>query len=600
MATAHYLHFNARGAVAMRPSRRGLEITGRFGRSAEGGIAPDGAAELFRRWRGDRFTLLVDSVDEELHLDEIPKLRAGDRQRMLGRRIAQRFRDRRLATALLLDAGERRWGWRSLTGAGAGRTPILIAGIPIDADLQAWTALARTERIRIGGVHSPALLSHQLAKRIGGAPSGLLLTVQPAGIRQTLLIDGQPRFTRLAVLPGAHIDAKAICAEVARVVQYLLMSQLISRDLMREGRIGIWVVTDGIADAEALPQELVVDNSSAIEVHSMSAARLGGPLLHDGSDDGLPAGDPVAGLSLWSQPLLAARTGAGYANREIREADRDVALRRQALGIGAGALVSSLCVYGAVAAIEQGARSSPADPLTRAELSERASLREAMGRWPVAGTEMAQVVAVEARLRDRAVEPDRLLAQVAQALSTGSDLRLVSLAWSRGRTDPRGPSSGPALSGGGNGLPGVTGLSTLDRPPGVGGPVDASAGQPKLPPLGSTPLGAPPLGASRSGPGDAPAGAADELLTVRIRAEIGSRVSKAGANRRADAFARAIGDACRCDATVSVPPYNAEPATGFSAAFNEPTREAPRFTVEMRFGIVPARAPDAAAPARRG
>jgi len=51
---------------------------------------------------------------------------------------------------------------------------------------------------------------------------------------------------------------------------------------------------------------------------------------------------------------------------------------------------------------------------------------------------------------------------------------------------------------------------------------------------------------------------------------------------------------------VSVPPYNAEPATGFSAAFNEPTREAPRFTVEMRFGIVPARAPDAAAPARRG
>lgn len=589
MTTRHFIHLNARGAVAMRPVRGGLQITGRFGRAADALTAPDGAEALFARWPRDRFVLVVDSVDEELHLDEIPALRGRDRQRMIGRRIAQRFRERRLATGLVMQSNERRpQGWREWIRRGSSRLSLLLAGIPIDTDLQAWTGLARISRARIGGVYSPALLADEVARRIGGSPSGLLLTVQPAGVRQTLLIDGHPRFTRLAIVAGTTIDSRTISGEVSRVIQYLLMNQLISRDLMRERGIGVWLVDDGIADPTALPTDLTVDNASSVAVHRMASSQLGGRAILDEQGAPLAVGDPIWGLALWAQTSLIAGAGAGYANDDIRDVDGGIRLRRQAIGVGAGALATSLLTYGAVMVLEAGNVAGARSSLSRAEIAEGATLRDTMQRWPVSGLEMGQVVEIAGRLRERGADPRRLFGQVARALESDAELRLVSLGWSRtasGGGQPTGSSSGPSpasMGGPGNGLPGLPGgPATGAGPAGPGGATRSSTLE-KLPPLGTMPVG--------PAAGVVPAGG-DGRLTVRIRAELPQRVSKAGANQRAEAFAESLARACRCDARVTVPPFNPEPAASFSADLQLEARDAPRFTVELRVGRVGAGLP---------
>ena len=54
--------------------------------------------------RGALVYVLADLAGEDFHEDQIPYLRGGDRQAVVERRLAQRYRDTRLATALSLGS----------------------------------------------------------------------------------------------------------------------------------------------------------------------------------------------------------------------------------------------------------------------------------------------------------------------------------------------------------------------------------------------------------------------------------------------------------------------------------------------------------------
>jgi len=63
-----------------------------------------------RGLKGELFCVLIDVAGEDFHEDQIPFLRGSDRDAVLQRRLAQRYRDTRLAAALSLGyvAGTRR------------------------------------------------------------------------------------------------------------------------------------------------------------------------------------------------------------------------------------------------------------------------------------------------------------------------------------------------------------------------------------------------------------------------------------------------------------------------------------------------------------
>lgn len=579
MTARYVLHLNARGAVAMRGTRRGIAVLGRFDRAVDAATPPEGADLLFASTPRARWEFVVDSVDEELHVEDMPPLRGADRSRMMARRIAQRFRDRRLATWMPIGSmgggagggvggrnrGLVRWFGAKATpaaaageGGGAGegsaapRQQVLLAGLTIDQDLEAWSTLARTRGVRLAGVRSPALLAADVARRLGAGATGLLVTVQPAGIRQTLIVDGRPRFTRLAVVAGGRIDAAAVVPEVTRVMQYLLMSQIVPRDRMRDGGFVGWVVADGVSSPELLPEELVVDNSSAVAVRRLTAATLGATAVLDEGGQPLADDDPAAGLAIWTQPGLYRAGGCDYASTAMRAVDRQATLSRAIIGVGSGALVASLLAYVGVIAVDQLLPSAVQPVLSRADAAEFARLEAERAKANVAGGEMARVVTAERGLREQALAPMPLVQAIGQVLSEAVDVRLNSLSWSRVVAGQGGGSDGSEGVGtAAQGLPGVDSGSS-----GAAGPSGADGAQ-----AGQSALG---------------------VLRVLVRAELPEPLSKAAANARAEVIARVLGSACRCSAALVSPPFDAEPSTGYTTQPVGGGGDRRRFVVELR------------------
>ena len=108
MPLRRILYFTAEGQYLYRSARGAIELEARFPPD-ESGVGA--FADYLRGHRGGLFSLLVDLTGEDFHEDQIPLLRGADREAVLARRIAQRYRDTRLAATLSLGtvaAGERK------------------------------------------------------------------------------------------------------------------------------------------------------------------------------------------------------------------------------------------------------------------------------------------------------------------------------------------------------------------------------------------------------------------------------------------------------------------------------------------------------------
>jgi hypothetical protein len=139
------------------------------------------------------------------------------------RRLAQRYRDTRLATALSLGftAGERR------------TERLLLASFTNTDQFTAWVEALVASGVRLSGVYSVPLLAPALAARLG-ARSGrsLIVTINSAGLRQCFVEDGRLRFARLERIAEVEPDALAafVRAETLRLIQYLSTLRTLPRD----------------------------------------------------------------------------------------------------------------------------------------------------------------------------------------------------------------------------------------------------------------------------------------------------------------------------------------------------------------------------------
>jgi hypothetical protein len=585
----HVLYIGPHGVVGMRLRRRTWYVSGRF--VAEGEVAAAQAAEFTTWLRGfphDRFELIVDVLDEEQHADQLPKARGRDMALMIRRRLEQRFREAEFALATPLDAtaDRRRRGpsTEAPTAAPTAGVPMLLSAIRSPAALSPWVPKLRETERPVSSMVSPALLAARVAKRIAPHASGMLVSVAPGGLRQTVIVGGRLRFSRLAAaIDGSSLEA--IRTELLRTAQYLQMAQTVPADTMRDGRFQLWLVTDGVADAARMPSTLTLDSGARMPVTPVSLAQLGAPALL--AADGSPAA--LGALALWLDPKLRRPMGAGYASRSLRRFEILARVRRLLWGTGGAALAAAAMALAGVELLALGTYGDPqyVEQRRTRDLAEQHRLRAVIGAHPLPGSELEALVRTAGVLQRRQVDAPVLLRTVSAAMTDDPDLRLTEIAWSRAMPGAAGASAATA-SMSGQGLSGP-GLSPVGMSP--AGPPSAPGGMPMLPPPGSGLMPMP----GAAAPGEPLAAPVD----VVIRGTVAARRPKSEAN----ALVQSLGDslAARCDCTVEIRdwPYDRGPAVGWTEELKdgEAGRAVP-FSLTLRL-VEPPQPPEQVDVARR-
>jgi hypothetical protein len=216
MPKKRLLYLTANRLTAHSLSRGNLVVDAGFERNDQG------IAGFSTYLAGSRhhYYLVVDVVEEDYHQDTIPYLGRKDRQLVLARKLAQRYRDTSLTLNLSLgyEKGERR------------NEKVLYASFSNTQQFQPWLAALEQNQVRLVGVYSTALLAPSLIKG-GGIKSRrcLLVSVQQAGLRQSYVEDGKIRFSRIGKLnlEDAAGVAAACASESARLQQYLVTTGLL-------------------------------------------------------------------------------------------------------------------------------------------------------------------------------------------------------------------------------------------------------------------------------------------------------------------------------------------------------------------------------------
>jgi len=263
MSAKLVLYFTANGHALYRWAGRALKLDARF-TPDEAGLA-DFRARLKDR-RGALVYVLADLAGEDFQEDQIPYLRGSDRQAVVDRRLAQRYRDTRLAAALPLGylSGERR------------SERLLLASFTNTQQFSAWLDALAESGTRLSGVYSVPLLAPALLARLGvRSGRAFVVTANSTGLRQCYVEDGRLRFARLERSAELAPEALAafVRAETLRLAQYL--STL--RALPREGPPIQVLVIAPAAQRAAFEQALVSDTRLAFRTVAIeeAARRIG-------------------------------------------------------------------------------------------------------------------------------------------------------------------------------------------------------------------------------------------------------------------------------------------------------------------------------------
>lgn len=175
------------------------------------------------------FFVLADLAGEDFHDEMIPWLRGGDRQAVIERRLAQRYRDTRLAATISL-------GPVSVTGERRNER-LLLASFTNTQQFSPWLDALSDAGAKLAGVYSTPLLAPLLAARIAkkiGLKSShvFVVSLNSAGLRQSYLEDGKLRFARLerTVEMGPEALAAFVRSETLRLMQYLSSLRVLPRD----------------------------------------------------------------------------------------------------------------------------------------------------------------------------------------------------------------------------------------------------------------------------------------------------------------------------------------------------------------------------------
>lgn len=376
---------------------------------------------------GALFYVVVDLAGEDFHEEMIPYLRGADREQVLRRRLAQRYRDTRLATALSLGyvTGERR------------NERLLLTSFTNTQRLAPWLdALAESEA-RLAGMFSVPLLAPALAARLG-ARGGRCFVVNPnsAGLRQCFIDNGKLRFARLErtvdMTPEAY--AAFVRSETGRLAQYL--STL--RVLPREGPPVHVIVIAPPGQKPVFERALVSDaRLSFLTIDQADAARRVGVKA---------APDDMGAEQLYLHLAVRRPPREQFARREER---RGYFLWQMQRGlVAAGALGLAACaLYAGALWLDIASMRSQTAQVGADSRADQEQYRRITATFPVTQTtteNMRTTVVEFTRIAQSSGSPEQTLRYVSGVLDEFPQIELDSLVW---QTDRPGGGAKPPAGG---------------------------------------------------------------------------------------------------------------------------------------------------------
>jgi hypothetical protein len=362
--------------------------------------------------RGGLFYALADLAGEDFHEEQIPYLRGGDRELVVQRRLAQRYRDTRLATALSLGhvRGERR------------NERLLLTSFTNTQRLTPWLDALTESEAKLAGMFSVPLLAPALAARLGARGGRcFVVTANTTGLRQCYVEDGKLRFARLERTVDMVPEALAsfVRSETGRLAQYL--STL--RVLPREGPPVQVLVVAPHGQRAAFERTLVSDGRlSFLTIDQAEAERQAG----------VKSAPPGTGAERLYLHLAVRRPPREqFARREDRRSYYLWQLKRGL--VAAGALGLAACaVYAGAGWIEILGQRAEAEQLRAETRSTQQQYERITSTFPVTQTttdNLRATVVEFTNIANRSTPPERTLVYLSRVLGDFPQIEIDSLAW---------------------------------------------------------------------------------------------------------------------------------------------------------------------------
>jgi len=418
MATRRILYFTAGDHYLYRSVGAGLELETKFSGDELGVTA---FREHLRGLQSELFCVLIDVAGEDFHEDQIPFLRGGDRDAVLQRRLAQRYRDTRLAAALSLG-----------TVAGTRRDErLLLASFTNTQQLAPWLDALEEASTKLTGVYSVPLLAPTLARKLGAKGArAFVVTVNRAGLRQCFVEEGRLRFARLERTVDMVPQALAVFvrAEMLRLAQYLGTLRV----LPREGPpVQVFVVAPR-AQRSTFEQALASD--ARLVFHTIDEAEAMRAVGVRQTPERILGEALYLHLVAKKPPREQFASSAERRRYQVWQLQRGV-VAAGALGFAACALYAGVRWADAVHVGDRAAREQR-DARFAAAQYERIT-----AGFPVTqtSTENLKVAVVEfRRIAERSALPEQAFVHVSRVLEQFPQIELDSFDWSVGRQEARG------------------------------------------------------------------------------------------------------------------------------------------------------------------
>jgi len=430
----HLLYFTAadHSIYAWKSGR--LELLARFAGDDTG---LSGFREFLASRGGALFYAVADLAGEDFHEEQIPYLRGNDREQVVQRRLAQRYRDTRLATALTLGAvkGERR------------NERLLLTSFTNTQLLAPWLDALGEAGAKLAGVYSVPLLAPALASRLGvRGGRAFVVSANSAGLRQCFVEEGRLRFARLErtveMVPEAF--AAFVRTETGRLAQYLSTLRVLPRD----GPPVQVIVVAPPGQRPAFERALVSDaRLSFVTLDAAEAARKAGV---KSAPEGTGAEQLYLHLAVKRPPREQ------FARSEDRRSFHIWQMQRGLVAAGALGLAACALYAGAIWVDAYGMRGEMGD--LRAEtLQATQQYQRITSAFPVTQTTTDNLRATVNEFRNiarRTAAPRDMLVHVSKVMNDFPQIELDAVVWRLERPDGRAPvAPAPGTPAAGNAPP---------------------------------------------------------------------------------------------------------------------------------------------------
>ncbi|HET7200358.1 MAG TPA: hypothetical protein VFI80_06040 [Burkholderiales bacterium] len=398
-----------------------------------------GVAEFSRYVAGapeSLFYVLADVVEEDFFQENIPYVRGADRRALLARKLTQRYRDASLALPLSLG---------SETHAGRREERVLYMSFTNTRQFQPWLEALRSNRARVAGVFSVALIAAQMGKRLGFRGGRyLMVSLQQAGLRQTYIENGRIRFSRLGRMDFS--DPRAIAqdyaAESLRIQQYLLNSRILPREAPA---LDVLVLAP---HAHKALYDAACISSARLQFHIHDLDKVSSSLGFRSAPDGTLA------EGLFLHVLAAYPPSEQHADSALRRFYHLWRARVALLSTGAAAF--GLCLLLSVVRLldihqlNEQTRNNRTQEVRATE--EYARLQTRFPKTPVSSETLRAVVKNYRALLRQSVSPGRMFVEISEAVTALPQIEIDRINWefgsgaktAAGREGSSAPSAQPA------------------------------------------------------------------------------------------------------------------------------------------------------------